>query len=384
MASPRRRPQAKVGSGAPDPVLRHAATLILHRHGADGPEVLMGQRGRKAAFMPSKFVFPGGALDPGDVLMVTGLRAELEEFARGDSLLMLEGMRELPRRSKAVLAAVMMVAAIACAGGADPTATSAPAPTATSPAPTATSPAAVDTGTGTTEATAVPVEAATAVPAGGTGTTAGGTIEGNTDFTGTFHLWRSGNGEPSGGCIDNETVFSNFGIHTSVKGWKRDIIVTSSTAFTIAETFYSDTTCSTVIGYNHKLYKSVTIGDAVTSMTAGTDPARPTSSKKISYVDNARAKKGNTAAMVEKIDSSLTLGTESLEIEVDGDTATGQWYLFIPCIHANGSEQAVWGSLRYDEEYVRVNGEWKFKSQTLTEFFRTPFDEGWAKTRFMG
>ena len=98
---------------------------------------------------------------------------------------------------------------------------------------------------------------ATAVPAGGTGTTAGGTIEGNTDFTGTFHLWRSGNGDPSGGCIDNEPVFSNFGIHTSVKGWKRDVIVTSSTAFTIAETFYSDTTCSTVIGYNHKLYKSV-------------------------------------------------------------------------------------------------------------------------------
>lgn len=71
-------------------------------------------------------------------------------------------------------------------------------------------------------------------------------------------------------------------------------------------------------------------------------------------------------------------------IDVDGDTATGQWYLFIPCIHANGSEQAMWGSLRYDEEYVRVNGEWKFKSQKLTEFFRTPFDEGWAKTRFVG
>ncbi|WP_010413809.1 SLC13 family permease [Citromicrobium sp. JLT1363] len=48
----------------------------------------------------------------GDVLMVTGLRAELEEFARGDSLLMLEGMRELPRRSKALLSAVIMGGAI--------------------------------------------------------------------------------------------------------------------------------------------------------------------------------------------------------------------------------------------------------------------------------
>lgn len=48
----------------------------------------------------------------GDVLMVTGLRHELEEFARGDSLLMLEGMRELPRRSKSVLAAAIMGGAI--------------------------------------------------------------------------------------------------------------------------------------------------------------------------------------------------------------------------------------------------------------------------------
>ena len=161
---------------------------------------------------------------------------------------------------------------------------------------------------------------ATVVPAGGTGTTAGGTIAGNDDLTGTFHLWRSGNGEPSGGCIDNETVFSNFGLHTSVKGWKRDLIVTTSTSFTIAETFYSDTTCGTVIGYNHKLYKGATIGAAVTSMTAGTDPTRPTSSKKIVYVDYGTAAKANTAAMVEKIDSNLTLGTELLEVGDDGST----------------------------------------------------------------
>jgi 8-oxo-dGTP pyrophosphatase MutT (NUDIX family) len=46
--------------------IRDAATVILWREGADGPEVLMGQRGAGAVFMPSKFVFPGGRVDPAD------------------------------------------------------------------------------------------------------------------------------------------------------------------------------------------------------------------------------------------------------------------------------------------------------------------------------
>ncbi|MCX7646123.1 MAG: NUDIX hydrolase [Rhodobacteraceae bacterium] len=48
------------------PPVRDAATLILLRGGRRAPAVLMGQRGAGAAFMPMKFVFPGGAVDPGD------------------------------------------------------------------------------------------------------------------------------------------------------------------------------------------------------------------------------------------------------------------------------------------------------------------------------
>ena len=51
------------GSG---PAIRDAATVIALRRRDGGREVLMGQRGAKAAFMPMKFVFPGGAVDPGD------------------------------------------------------------------------------------------------------------------------------------------------------------------------------------------------------------------------------------------------------------------------------------------------------------------------------
>ena len=51
--------------------IRPAATVILVRSaavhgGGDGPQVLMGQRGAGAVFMPSKFVFPGGGVDPAD------------------------------------------------------------------------------------------------------------------------------------------------------------------------------------------------------------------------------------------------------------------------------------------------------------------------------
>ncbi len=47
--------------------IRDAATIIAVKDRmSDDPQVLMGQRGAKAAFMPNKFVFPGGAVDAGD------------------------------------------------------------------------------------------------------------------------------------------------------------------------------------------------------------------------------------------------------------------------------------------------------------------------------
>lgn len=51
----------------------------------------------------------------GDVLLVLGIDDDLGAFSRADALLRLEGARELPRRSKAVLAGVIMLTAIATA-----------------------------------------------------------------------------------------------------------------------------------------------------------------------------------------------------------------------------------------------------------------------------
>jgi 8-oxo-dGTP pyrophosphatase MutT (NUDIX family) len=46
--------------------IRNAATVIVVRDRKQAPQVLMGQRGAQAAFMPNKFVFPGGAVDAQD------------------------------------------------------------------------------------------------------------------------------------------------------------------------------------------------------------------------------------------------------------------------------------------------------------------------------
>ena len=83
--------------------LRDAATLILwRRDGGGAVSVLMGQRGAGAAFMPSKFVFPGGAVDPADEEVALGgalpapcARSLAIESARQPETLAASAIREL-------------------------------------------------------------------------------------------------------------------------------------------------------------------------------------------------------------------------------------------------------------------------------------------------
>ena len=60
---------------------RDAATLILVR---GGREVMMGQRAKGHVFMPDKWVFPGGKVDPGDAKAPAfkELTPETEKFLR--------------------------------------------------------------------------------------------------------------------------------------------------------------------------------------------------------------------------------------------------------------------------------------------------------------
>lgn len=38
----------------------------------------------------------------------------------------------------------------------------------------------------------------------------------------------------------------------------------------------------------------------------------------------------------------------------------------------------------FEDEYVKVDGEWKIKTMLVHYFYFTPFDEGWVKTKMFG
>src|SRR5215470_884067 len=69
---------------------RDAATLILVR---DKREVMMGQRAKGHVFMPDKWVFPGGRVDPGDARA----KAASELTAETERRLRAGGVRRAPR-----------------------------------------------------------------------------------------------------------------------------------------------------------------------------------------------------------------------------------------------------------------------------------------------
>ena len=65
-------------------------------------------------------------------------------------------------------------------------------------------------------------------------------------------------------------------------------------------------------------------------------------------------------------------------IEVNGDTAKGKWYFLGPFTFRKGN-RAYWLAARYDDDYVKINGEWKFQHLRAIGRMSASYEKGWAK-----
>jgi len=61
-------------------------------------------------------------------------------------------------------------------------------------------------------------------------------------------------------------------------------------------------------------------------------------------------------------------------ITVDGDTATGRWYFLSP-MEFRGAPR--WTFVRYDDQYVRVDGNWLFQHLHVSLRLDAPHEGGW-------
>lgn len=68
-------------------------------------------------------------------------------------------------------------------------------------------------------------------------------------------------------------------------------------------------------------------------------------------------------------------------ITVYGSEATGRWRLIMPCTAKDetGALQARWLLSAYDEQYVRCDGLWLFRTLRVTTQFFAAHETGWAE-----
>ena len=64
-------------------------------------------------------------------------------------------------------------------------------------------------------------------------------------------------------------------------------------------------------------------------------------------------------------------------IKIDGERATGIWYFFGPFTFYKDN-QAKWLAARYEDDYVKVNGEWKIQHLRARGRMHTNYEESWA------
>jgi hypothetical protein len=79
------------------------------------------------------------------------------------------------------------------------------------------------------------------------------------------------------------------------------------------------------------------------------------------------------------------LMTPVVEVSKDGKTAKGMWHSFgCNTIQTENGLIAMWQSGKYDIEFVKEDGKWKYRIFKWYVIFRTPFDKGWVKRPIIG
>lgn len=79
------------------------------------------------------------------------------------------------------------------------------------------------------------------------------------------------------------------------------------------------------------------------------------------------------------------ISTPVIEVRRDGTTAKGMWYTF--GANTRRDEQglhALWMAGKYDNEFVKEDGRWRFRAIHWHVFFRSPFEEGWVRKPIVG
>jgi len=64
-------------------------------------------------------------------------------------------------------------------------------------------------------------------------------------------------------------------------------------------------------------------------------------------------------------------------ITVNGSEAHGIWYFLGPFTFRKGNRQ-LWLAARYEDDYVKVAGRWKFKHLRAFGRMAAPYETGWA------
>ena len=70
-------------------------------------------------------------------------------------------------------------------------------------------------------------------------------------------------------------------------------------------------------------------------------------------------------------------------LEIDGERATGEWFLWEPIVFATGN-RAMWLAATYRDRYRRERGKWLFERVALELRMLSPYEKGFAKARLAG